>query len=137
MKAVPSDFMRWMRFNAVGAIGIAVQIAVLALLRTSLGINYLLATAIAVEAAVLHNFFWHERFTWADRSGRRSFARLIKFNLTTGAFSIAGNVIAMRFLVGIAGTEYLVANAISIAACSILNFLVADRIIFPLKSAES
>ena len=44
---------RLAKFSAVGAIGIAVQVAVLWAL-TRIGIAYLLATAIAVEAAVLH-----------------------------------------------------------------------------------
>ena len=61
--------MRFWRFNAVGVLGFAVQLAVLALLVHG-GVHYLAATAIAVEAAILHNFLWHERWTWADRPGR-------------------------------------------------------------------
>jgi putative flippase GtrA len=83
--------VRWLKFNAVGGIGIVVQLVVLAVLRGGLQVHYLLATALAVEATVLHNFFWHERFTWADRvhmSPPESLARLMKFNLTTGVFSL-------------------------------------------------
>ena len=69
-KESPSGLVRWLKFNAVGAIGIAVQLAVLTLLKSGLGLNYLLATALAVEVTVLHNFFWHERFTWGDRPSR-------------------------------------------------------------------
>ena len=130
VKESPSGLVRWLKFNAVGTFGIGVQLAVLTALKSGLGLNYLLATGLAVEAAVLHNFFWHERFTWADRRGRFSFERLIKFNLTTGGVSILGNIIAMRFLVEVAGLQYLLANLISVAACSILNFFVADRAIF-------
>jgi putative flippase GtrA len=130
-----SGFIRWLKFNAVGAVGIGVQLAVLALLRSGFRMNYLLATALAVEAAVLHNFFWHERFTWADRRSPASLTRLVKFNLSTGGLSILGNVLAMKLLVEVAGIEYLLSNLISIAACSILNFLVADRGIFVLNSA--
>jgi putative flippase GtrA len=129
-KVSPSGLVRWLKFNAVGAIGIGVQLAVLTALKSGLALNYLLATALAVEAAVLHNFFWHERFTWADRRGRFSLQRLVKFNLTTGGLSIIGNLVAMKVLVEIAGVEYLLANLLSIAACSILNFFVADRAIF-------
>lgn len=57
MKAFPNSLTRWLRFNAVGAIGLGVQLATLAFVHSSLGMNYLLSTAIAVEAAVLHNFF--------------------------------------------------------------------------------
>jgi putative flippase GtrA len=57
MKNGSSGWIRWVKFNAVGGIGILVQLGTLTLLRSGLGVNYLLATALAVEAAVLHNFF--------------------------------------------------------------------------------
>jgi putative flippase GtrA len=92
--------------------------------------NYLPATALAVEVTVLHNFFWHDRFTWADRKTRDRFVRLLKFDLTTGGLSTIGNVIAMKLLVGMAGINYVAANLVSITVCSTLNFIVADRAIF-------
>lgn len=124
---------RWLKFNLVGAIGIGVQLGVLALLRGGLGMDYLLATALAVEAAVVHNFIWHERFTWADRGSltlAQSLGRLLRFNLTTGAVSIAGNLVLMRLLVGGAGLPFLPANLLSIAGCSLANFLLSDRVVF-------
>ncbi len=63
----PSKLVRFSKFNFVGGIGIAVQFAALFLLKSVFNFNYLLATALAVETAVLHNFVWHERFTWVDR----------------------------------------------------------------------
>ena len=48
--------------------GIGVQFAALFLVRGVMHFNYLAATAIAVEAAVVHNFVWHEQFTWVDRT---------------------------------------------------------------------
>ena len=122
--------VRWLKFNAVGAGGIAVQLAVLALLKSGLRLDYLAATALAVEAAVIHNFFWHERFTWADRTSGSSWARFAKFILTTGLFSILGNVLVMKVLVGGAHFNYFVANILTIATCSILNFVVSDRFVF-------
>ncbi len=124
--------IRWLKFNLVGAVGIGMQLATLAALR-SLGVNYLLATALAVEAAVVHNFLWHERFTWADRvtvGARESFRRLLRFNLTTGAVSIIGNLLLMSLLVGQAHLNVLLANALTIASCSTFNFLVSDRVVF-------
>jgi putative flippase GtrA len=64
----PSTLVRWCKFNIVGGIGIIVQFVALFLLKSVLHFNYLAATAIAVEAAVVHNFVWHEQFTWADRT---------------------------------------------------------------------
>jgi putative flippase GtrA len=122
--------VRWLKFNAVGAGGIAVQLAALTLLKSGLRLDYLVATALAVEAAVIHNYFWHERFTWADRTSGSSWTRFAKFNLTTGLFSVAGNVLVMKILVGGAHLNYFVANILTIATCSIVNFLVSDRFVF-------
>lgn len=126
-------FLRWCKFNFVGGIGIGVQFAALFFLRSVMGFDYLLATAIAVEAAVVHNFVWHEQFTWADRvesSWRTSVPRLVRFNLTTGAVSILGNLALMRVMVGEGHMNYLVANGIAIALCSIANFLVSEQWVF-------
>ncbi len=126
-------FLRWCKFNFVGGIGIGVQFAALFFLRSVMGFDYLLATAIAVEAAVVHNFVWHEQFTWADRvesSWRTSVPRLLRFNLTTGAVSILGNLALMRVMVGEGHMNYLVANGIAIALCSIANFLVSEQWVF-------
>jgi putative flippase GtrA len=83
-----------------------------------------------VEAAVIHNYFWHERFTWVDRVTGSSLARFAKFNLTTGMFSILGNVVVMRGLVAGAHMNYLLANVLTIATCSLVNFLVSDWFVF-------
>ena len=121
---------RWLRFNFVGAVGIAVQLATLALLRAGLHLHYIFATALAVEAAVIHNFIWHERYTWADRRTQAVATRFIAFNATNGAMSIVGNLAMMKLLVDGARLPYLPANVVAIAACSIANFLVSDRLVF-------
>ena len=134
----PSMFVRWCKFNFVGGIGIGVQFAALFLVKGVLHFNYLAATAIAVEAAVVHNFVWHEQFTWADRTKfagvearwRRSLPRLLRFNLTNGAVSILGNLALMRVMVGQGHLNYLLANAIAITLCSLANFLVSDTWVF-------
>jgi putative flippase GtrA len=132
-KPSPSTLLRWCKFNLVGGIGIGVQFAALFFLRSVLGFDYMFATAIAVEAAVVHNFVWHEQFTWADRvlpSWRSSIPRLVRFNLTTGAVSILGNLALMKVMVGQGHMNYLVANAIAIALCSVANFLVSEEWVF-------
>jgi putative flippase GtrA len=131
------SFRRWLKFNAVGGIGIGVQLAALAIFRSLLHLDYLLATVLAVETAVLHNFLWHERFTWADRPARHfthSLVRLVRFNATNGLVSILGNVLLMRLLVGGLGMQYFVANLVAIAACSVVNFLLSDCFVFQAKS---
>jgi len=180
----PSPMLaRWCKFNLVGGVGIAVQFAALFILKSVLDFNYLVATALAVEAAVLHNFVWHEHFTWDDRtkvgrtqpirkepartnlvrtnlvqmnlvranpvqtnwvrtklgqlkpphkiSGRQSsLSRLLRFNLSSGAISIAGNLALMKLMVGQGHLNYLFANAVAIVLCSLANFLVSEIWVF-------
>ena len=128
-----STFVRWWKFNLVGAVGIGVQFAALFLLKSVLKFDYLLSTAIAVEAAVVHNFVWHEQFTWRDRvqpSWRGSLPRFLRFNLTVGAVSLLGNLGLMRVMVGAGRMNYLLASAIAVALCALANFLVSDQWVF-------
>jgi putative flippase GtrA len=124
-----AGLVRWLKFNAVGAIGICVQLGVLAALTSGFQMNYLFATALAVESAVIHNFFWHERFTWGDRRTSAGVGRFLKFNFTTGIFSLAGNVVFTKLLAD-AGMSYLLANGSAIVLCAIINFLLNDRLVF-------
>lgn len=120
-------FVRWVRFNLVGAMGMAVQLGGLALLSRLDGGHYLLASAAAVELAVLHNFAWHLRVTWPERRGGASavVGQLVRFHLANGMVSMVGNVALMRLLVGEAHLPLLVANAIAIACCSMVNFALS------------
>jgi len=130
---VNSTFRVWLKFNAVGLIGIGVQLVILSLLKTGLGWNYLLATSVAVEITVLHNFIWHERWTWLETTRSNSnglSGRLIRFHLTNGLISIAGNLLLMWTFVSQLHLHYFLANVIAIATCSILNFVASDRLVF-------
>jgi putative flippase GtrA len=121
---------QWIRFNAVGIIGFALQLVVLAgLLR--FGVHYLTATFVAVEAAVLQNFIWHEQWTWRGRGGAAGRARrLWRFHVLNGLVSVAGNLAMMRLLVGALGVPVVTANVLAVAACSTLNFAVGGRLVW-------
>ena len=124
---------RWVKFSAVGVLGIGVQMSSFALLFSGLGVNYMAATALAVEAAVLHNFAWHERYTWKDRrrGGTRDLIyRLARFHAGTGLVSIAGNLALMRLFVGGMGINHYLASGASIGLCSLLNFAVSEWFVF-------
>jgi putative flippase GtrA len=123
-------WLHWLKFNAVGGMGIGVQLIALTGLKSGLHIDYLLASALAVEAAVVHNFVWHERFTWSERESKNVAVRFLKFNLTAGMFSILGNILLMAVFVDLARMNYLLANLATIAVCSLGNFVVSDRFVF-------
>ena len=131
--------LRWIKFNTVGGVGIVVQLGALALFRSVLHLNYLVATALAVETAVIHNFLWHERFTWRDRPAARrsqSLVRFVKFNATNGAVSLVGNLVIMRALVGQFHMNYVIANLIAVTVCSLANFLLSDWVVFEKVAGE-
>ena len=121
--------LRWAKFNAVGIAGAAVQLGVLALL-TKAEVHYLIATAIAVEVAVLHNYFWHLRWTWLDRPPASRLAALLRFNLANGAVSLVSNLVLMRVFTGWLGLPVVAANVLAIAITSVVNFFIGDRWVF-------
>jgi putative flippase GtrA len=130
--------MRFWRFNAVGVLGFAVQVGALALL-VHAGVHYLAATAIAVECAILHNFIWHERWTWGDRpaAGRARLARLLRFHAVNGTVSLAGNLLLMPLLVDVLSVPVLAANVTAVLTCSLVNFSGAGHFVFSHKMEAS
>ena len=117
--------MRFVRFNVVSALGMAVQLGVLSALVQIM--NPVMGSALAVTAAVIHNFAWHWYWTWSDsRHGNRTMAgRFVRFALANGVVSLAGNMTVMLVLV-----DPLPANLVAIGICGLLNFWTSDRLVF-------
>jgi putative flippase GtrA len=128
-----SVFTRWVAFSLVGIMGVVVQMSVLVVLTSFVKLGYLTATGLAVEAALLHNFVWHERWTWADRTGHFCSTiaqRLLWFHITNGALSLANNLLLTWFFVERLGFHYLLANGFAIVTCSIANFIAGNCFVF-------
>jgi putative flippase GtrA len=125
--------IRWCKFNFVGAIGIAVQMGAFALFYGGIGLGKLWATGLAVETAVLHNFIWHEKFTWKhlpQRTKRDVARRLIRFHLGNGLVSILGNVAVVKLLSDAVHLNPYLANGVAIAVCALANFAVSEWFVF-------
>jgi putative flippase GtrA len=125
------------RFATVGAFGFILQLGALAL-STAAGYPYLLAAAIAVELAALHNFYWHERWTWSDRVlPQRTVGRpLIDYHLTTVLIAVAGNVTLTGAIVEIFGAPPVLANVAAVAVLAAASFALADRYVFVLPRKD-
>jgi putative flippase GtrA len=142
--------MRWVRFNIVGGLGVFVQAIALWLLADLLKLNYLIATVLAVEATILHNFAWHVNWTFSDRRslpaqsgmverntndasfrGWRFSQALFRFQFASGVVCIPGNLVIMWLLVKHAQLPHLPANLLAIAVCSIANYYLTDKFSFP------
>jgi putative flippase GtrA len=126
--------MRWVRFNAVGIAGVAVQLCVLWLLVNLARMPYLAATACAVEVALLHNFVWHETWTWRGQTPDGRGRRLLRFHLSSGLLSVTGNTLFTWCFKQSLGLPLLSANLAAIAITSLLNFAAASIWVFDTRS---
>ena len=129
-----NTFIRWSKFNLVGAIGMVVQLAALAVINRWAAGHFLYATAAAIELTLVHNFVWHLHYTWRDRrDGSALLTQLVRFHLSNGLVSMLGNLALMRILVQEAHLPVLVSNCVAILCCSIVNFCLGDHWAFAVK----
>jgi putative flippase GtrA len=118
----PQDLARLARlgkFLVVGATGVAVNSLALLALHQRAHLPLAAASALAVELAIGHNFYWNNRWTF----GRRDLTlhRFARFNLA----SLGGLAITTATLwllaVGL-GVQYLAANLVGIGLATGWNF---------------
>lgn len=130
-----NTFIRWSKFNLVGAMGMVLQLAALALFNQWAAGHYLLASAAAIELALLHNFIWHLQYTWRDRRDDSTLlTQLARFHLSNGLVSMLGNLALMRILVHEAHLPLLVSNSVAILCCSIVNFCLGNSWAFAART---
>jgi putative flippase GtrA len=123
-----STLIRWGKFNLVGAMGIVLQLATLALFNRWWAGRYLYASAAAIEITLLHNFAWHWNYTCRDRRVGTSPAQaLVRFHLSTGLISIVGNLALMQLFVHETHLPLLFSNLAAIACCSLANFFLGNH----------
>ena len=126
--------MRFGRFNLVGLLGAALQLLLTYVLTKILHVPAVPATAAAVEIVVLHNFIWHERFTWRDRrvAGFSPTAiRLGRFHAGNGLVSMVGNTVLMYWLAERLKVPVVLSAIAAMAICSLANFLIANHWVYP------
>jgi putative flippase GtrA len=124
---------RFGAFATVGALGFVLQVTALSLLTSLAHWMWLPATLVAVELAVVHNFLWHERWTWGEHKTTPDpfFAsRFARFNVANGLASVAGNIALMWLFVGWIGLPPVAANVLAVGVMSVANFVMADRWVF-------
>ena len=122
--------MRWLKFNTVGIGGAMVQLCALWMLHRFTSIPYVFGVMLAVEIAILHNFVWHEAWTWRGKPVEDRWWRLLRFHLANGFVSIVSNVVLTYFYKEVAGLPLLAANFAAIVTAALLNFWVAHAWVF-------
>ncbi len=121
---------RWLKFQAVGTAGTVVQLSALVLFHAGFGWGVLPSTAAAIELAILHNFAWHEHWTWPGGPRASVFSRLWRYNAATSAVAVLVNLTATMLLVQTFHLHYVLANLLAIGAAAIANFALGEFVIF-------
>jgi putative flippase GtrA len=120
-------------FTLVGMLGYLVQSMALWGLVGFARMPVVPATLAATELAVLHNFAWHVRWTWADRPAGTpavAAARLVRFNVANGGVSLVLGAVLMSTFVQALGMHYLLANLLTVLVSAVANYAAGDRWVF-------
>jgi putative flippase GtrA len=129
---------RTVAFVCVGLFGFLMQTMVLAVLSLIAHWPLVVAMPGAVEAAVLTNFVWHERWTWHDRVQASSrWSRLLRFHSTNGIISLAGNTVVTVLLAAVFGLNPIAGNVVAVGLMSTFNYVAADRWVFVKRAAAA
>ena len=112
---------RFVKFCLVGGSGVALNTAVLYGLTESAQMSLAIASPLAVEVAILNNFYWNN--AWTFRARGVELGRLVKFNLV----SLVGMAITTGVLLALVNNfdiHYLIANLFGIGVAMVWNFLI-------------
>jgi putative flippase GtrA len=131
-----------MRFQIVGFGGTLINLSCLWLLHGTLNINLLIAGAVSIELALIHNFTWHYFQTWKRRVKKTCpdyFLRLFKYNIITASIDFYLNLGILYLLVTFMELHYLAANLFAMSAGFLVKFAINETVIFKkeLPLAES
>ena len=119
---------RFLRFGLVGLSGVVVDMALLYLLHSTLGVPLTRSKIVAAEVAILNNFMWNDLWTFADvslkqRGWSARLKRFLKFNLICLA-GLVLNVLVLNLVYNLIFDQrwaYL-ANLIAIGLVTVWNF---------------
>ena len=75
----PQEMVRFLKFAAVGALGMVIDLSVLYLLRSVAGLPLLVAASISFSLAVISNFTWNRLWTFPESRARRLVSQLGTF----------------------------------------------------------
>jgi dolichol-phosphate mannosyltransferase len=120
---------RLVKFGAVGASGVGVNLALLYFFTDVAGLHYAASALIAIEASIISNFLLNDRWTFKDRRDSKIWSRLLKFN-TVSAAGIGVNMGIMALLVEVGGLHYLIAEFMAIMCAFIWNYTLSSRYVW-------
>ncbi len=125
----------YLKFASVGALGTLVNLGTLALLRYVVGIHHYIASAVAIEVSVIHNFTLNDLWTFRESRVGNPLMRLLKFHLTSLTailIQYVTSVITYTYLI----RESIVAQLIGILLGYVVNYLASRTFVWRVGRGE-
>jgi dolichol-phosphate mannosyltransferase len=127
--------LRFVRFGAVGASGILVNEAALAVMVGGLGLHYVVGSLLATQCSTLWNFALIE--TWAFKHSSHKNRRWQRYAMLMVVNNVA-NVVTLPILVlctSVFGINYLISNIFTLLIVVVGRFALADWIWAPVSGS--
>ena len=125
------------RFAAVGALGTVLNLLVMGLLvHGVLDIDYLVASVVAAELSILHNFVLQERFVFRDLRRGTRLRRGVQFFGFNNVEALL-RVPLLLVLVEVAGLGAVLAQALLLAVAFVGRFLFTSRIVYRPRGVQA
>lgn len=117
----PASWLQLLKFGLVGGLGYLINLAVFALLASSLGVHHTIAAIGAFCVAVTNNFVWNRYWTFEPGDDHPAFQAARFFAVSLAALLI--NLAVLEALVRGTSLGVLAAQAIAVALAMPFNFL--------------
>jgi dolichol-phosphate mannosyltransferase len=127
---------RFVRFALVGASGIVVNEAAIAVFVSGFGIQYVIGSVLATQCSTLWNFGLLEIWAFKSSSHRNQrWQRWAMLMLLNNAANVA-TIPLLVFCTSVLGINYLISNFFTLVVVIVGRFVLADRIWAPGREVE-
>jgi dolichol-phosphate mannosyltransferase len=116
--------LRFVKFVSVGSLGAMVHFSALILCFKKMGIGYEISLMVAIESAIIFNFFLNNIWTFRDSllsSGKALFSGLIKFNIASLFGGLVSFVMSL-FLLNYLNLHWALASFLGAFAGALWNY---------------
>ncbi len=125
----PKEFVRFLKFAAVGLLGMMIDFTILNLLHRMFGLPVLVANVFSFSSAVVSNFTWNRLWTFPESRSKPLLAQLGQFALVNVAGLGINEVVLFGILQAIRNSisnpwNYNLAKAVAIAVVLFWNYFV-------------
>ena len=122
--------LRFIGFALIGVTGILVNSLFLFLATDKLRVYYLVSAGIATVASTLWNFSLTEAIVYRAQSQAQGRVKRLGWFFVVNVIALVLRTPIIYLMTSVMGIYYVISNLVSLAALTILRFLVADNLIW-------